>query len=231
MEEILTAQEAADFLKMNERTVLKLAAEGKIPAAKIGRRWRFEKNHIIEWLESRMRVMSNHELATLAPPEKSVPVLFGNLSLESINLKLASKVRRDVIKELVDLLALSGTVANKRMVLAAVLEREELASTGIGEGVAFPHPRVPSALLVHRPCVAFGRSERGIDFRAVDGEPTHLFFLVCAPEEKVHLQLLARLNRVMRNSALRRELMEATSADEALRCIHREEERLGLNGA
>lgn len=229
MEEILTARETAQFLKMNERTVLKLASEGKIPAAKIGRRWRFEKNLIIEWLESRMRSMPNHELASIESHiEKPQDPLLGILHPEAINLELASRSRRGIVCELVELIAATGVVIDKKALCEAVLERESLATTGVGEGVAFPHPRKPSSRYTQQPAVAFGRSSPGIDFGAIDGEPTNLFFLVCTPEEEAHLKILARLNRIMRSSALKRELMEAGSSEEAIRCVRREEERLGL---
>jgi len=229
MTEILTAREAAAFLKMNERTVIKLAHEGKIPAARIGRRWRFEKNHILEWLEGRMRSMPNHQLATLeehgiAPTEP----LFGVLKPEMVNLELSGRSRRAVLEELVALLASNGAVGDRQRLLQAALEREELASTAVGDGVAFPHPRTASSQFVRKPAVAFGRSTRGINFDAEDGQPVRLFFFVCAPEEKLHLRLLARLNRLLRNPALRRALLEAETPEEALRCIRREEERLGL---
>jgi len=229
LEEILTARETAQFLKMNERTVLKLASEGKIPAAKIGRRWRFERNLIIEWLESRMRSMPNHELAGLENRvEKPRDPLLGVLHPEAVNLELASRSRRGVIRELVDMLVATGVVTDKKALCEAVLERESLATTGVGEGVAFPHPRKPSGQYVQQSAVAFGRSSPGVDFGAVDGEPTNLFFLVCTPDEGAHLKILARLNRIMRSSALKRELMEAGTSEEAIRCVRREEERLGL---
>jgi nitrogen PTS system EIIA component len=227
VEEILTAKEAASFLKMNERTVIRLANGGQLPAAKIGRQWRFEKNHIIEWIESRMRTMANHDLASFEKLEKPAQPLFGVLHPEAI-VDLKSRSKPNAITELVELLCATGAVAEKKAMTKAVMEREELASTGIGEGVAFPHPRNVSNHFVKEAAVAIGRSRRGIDFGAEDGEPTRLFFLVCAPEERMHLRLLARLNRLLRNAALRRELMEAESAEEIVRSIRREEERLGL---
>ena len=92
-----------------------------------------------------------------------------------------------------------------------LLEREKLGSTGIGEGVAIPHGKlagVPGLL------AAFGRSVTGVDFQSIDGKPTHLVFVLFAPENSagVHLKALARISRLFRNPAFRRSILEAAGA-------------------
>ena len=92
-----------------------------------------------------------------------------------------------------------------------LLEREKLGSTGIGEGVAIPHGKLPGApgLLA-----AFARSVPGVEFQAIDGKPTHLFFALFAPENSagLHLKALARISRLFRNAALRKAILEAPDA-------------------
>jgi len=101
--------------------------------------------------------------------------------------------------------------ADSQKLLETLLEREKLGSTGIGEGVAIPHGKVAGlpALLA-----SFGRSTAGVDFRAIDGRPTHLFFALLAPENSagVHLKALARISRLFKNPAFRKAILDAPDA-------------------
>ncbi len=124
---------------------------------------------------------------------------------------------------------LCALVAQKRPDLSAarlaevLAEREKLGSTGIGEGVAIPHGKVaglPGLI------AAFGRS-RGVDFNAIDGRPTHLFFVLFAPENSagVHLKALARISRLFKNAAFRRAILDAPDAAAIYKLIAEEDAR------
>ncbi|MGB8930045.1 MAG: PTS sugar transporter subunit IIA [Anaeromyxobacteraceae bacterium] len=108
--------------------------------------------------------------------------------------------------------------------LDTLLDREKLGSTGIGEGVAIPHGKVAGlpALIA-----SFGRSPQGIDFRAIDGKPTHLFFTLVAPENSAgaHLKALARISRIFKNPSFREAIMKASTSDEIFRLIEAEDGR------
>jgi len=103
-----------------------------------------------------------------------------------------------------------------------LLDREKLGSTGIGEGVAIPHGKVPGLPGL---TASFGRSVAGIDFRAIDGRPTHLFFTLFAPENSAgaHLKALARISRIFKNASFREAILKAESADEIYRLIETED--------
>jgi PTS system nitrogen regulatory IIA component len=106
--------------------------------------------------------------------------------------------------------------------LDTLLDREKLGSTGIGEGVAIPHGKVsglPGLM------ASFGRSPAGVDFRAIDGKPTHLFFALFAPENSAgaHLKALARISRIFKNPAFREAILRAGNADEIYRLIEAED--------
>jgi PTS system nitrogen regulatory IIA component len=94
-----------------------------------------------------------------------------------------------------------------------LLEREKLGSTGVGEGVAIPHGKLPG---VQNLLAAFGRSRRGIDFAAIDGKPTYLFFVLFAPENSagIHLKALARISRLFKSAPFRQSITDATSASD-----------------
>ncbi len=135
--------------------------------------------------------------------------------------QLSAHEKSAVIRELADHLAAHVTGSQKidREVLAKVLlERERLASTAIGEGVAIPHGKLDA---VGKLVAVVGRAPEGVDFDSMDGRPTHLFFVLVAPENStgVHLKALARISRLFKDPEFRTRLMQAKDAQEIFRVI------------
>ncbi|HSR10185.1 MAG TPA: PTS sugar transporter subunit IIA [Thermodesulfobacteriota bacterium] len=135
------------------------------------------------------------------------------LDKRSIVSELSSQSKEGVLRELVHVLCLVERQVNEDRTLEIVLERENLASTGIGDGVAIPHGKSRD---VKKILGAFGRSRNGLDFQSHDQKPTHLFFLLIAPEDSagMHLKALAQIFRLLRDQGFRKRLMEAASVDE-----------------
>lgn len=123
-----------------------------------------------------------------------------------------------VIEELVDLINVSNMVSDKDMLLKDIKDREELVTTGIGYGVAFPHAKTKSVKGI---VIAFGRSNEGIDFEAIDHKPVNLFFIIAAPEDAIgaHLNVMSRLSYLMKSEENRQTLMTVTSPGEVLELI------------
>ena len=137
-------------------------------------------------------------------------------SLVSFHMKAATK--RAVIDELVSLAATSNMVKDPDQLLSDIREREELVTTGVGYGVAFPHAKTRSVKGI---VIAFGRSDTGINFDAMDHKPVNLFFLIAAPEDAIgaHLNVMARLSFLMKSAENRQKLMEASSPGDVLALI------------
>ncbi|HVM32029.1 MAG TPA: PTS sugar transporter subunit IIA [bacterium] len=144
------------------------------------------------------------------------------LAADAIKLNLESKTKKDAIKELVELLVKSGKVKDKKKMLQTLMEREELGSTGIGQGIAIPHGKSDT---VSDLSAAFGVSQEGISFDALDGEPVNLFFLLVAPEGAAgaHLKALARISSLLKDKFFRKSLLSAKSPDEVIKIIQEEE--------
>lgn len=136
---------------------------------------------------------------------------------------LQAKDKKGVLKELVDTILKQHPHLDKNALVKILLERERLGSTGIGDGVAIPHGKYSG---VTQPSIAFGRSLKGLDFESMDGEPTHLFFLLVAPDNSasIHLQVLARIAKLLKNSAFRKELLGASGRQELYRKIVQSDE-------
>lgn len=135
-----------------------------------------------------------------------------------INLELQGKDKKEIIYNLVELIATSKKLRNKKVFFKTMLERERLGSTGIGGGVAIPHAKskaVAGFILV------FARVSGGMDFGALDGEKTHLFFALASPEEKVggHLKILAEISRLVKDKFIVEKLKKAKDAKEVLKIV------------
>ncbi len=140
------------------------------------------------------------------------------LKEETIEVNLRSHRKKDVLKELVNLLVATGDVKDKDMVMKSILDREKLGSTGVGNGVAIPHARTGA---VRRLVGAFGCSRKGINFKALDGKPVFIFFLLLAPKDSAgpHLKALARISRLVGDEKFRKTLRKARSKEKVLEVI------------
>ena len=127
--------------------------------------------------------------------------------------EIASRTKEGVLREMVHTLTQVENQVHEDRLMEILLERESLGSTGIGEGVAIPHGKSKE---VDKILASFGRSLPGVDFQSLDGKPTHLFFLLIAPENSagMHLKILAQISRLMKDPAFRKRLMKARSAEE-----------------
>ena len=131
--------------------------------------------------------------------------------------------KKRVIEELVEPITRTVTSLDKGSLVRVLLERERLGSTGIGEGVAIPHGKFHG---ITEPIISFGRSLKGLDFESMDGQPVFLFFLLVAPENSasIHLKALARIAKILKNSSLRKSLMEVTTREEIYEAIIQDDE-------
>jgi fructose-specific phosphotransferase system IIA component len=139
-------------------------------------------------------------------------------SEDLINFNLKSTDKKAVLQELVDIATTSNLVKDAAELIKDVNEREELVTTGVGYGVAFPHAKTRATKGI---VIAFGRSDAGIDFDAMDHKPVHLFFLIAAPEDAIgaHLNVMARLSYIMKSEENREKMKKVTSPGELLQMI------------
>lgn len=149
------------------------------------------------------------------------------LSPARINLNLQSRDREAVLEELVNQIPeLSGQPDAQQTLLRALHEREQLHSTGIGDGIALPHARNALVGLVDHPLLVFGRHASGIPYDSIDEAPAKLFFLLIAPTVTQHLAILARLSRVLREPKLRQGLVTADKPEKVIELVRQAEAKL-----
>jgi len=145
---------------------------------------------------------------------------------DAVTIDLVSTDKNDLLAELVELLVASKGIkkTDKSMILNKLKERETIGSTGIGKGVGIPHAK---CAFLKKMVAAFGISKEGVDFKALDGERTYIFFLLAAPGETPgpHLKALAKISRILDDKFVRERLRSLKSAKEVLKAIDEEEKK------
>jgi PTS system nitrogen regulatory IIA component len=139
------------------------------------------------------------------------------LTRETIVVDLQSQDKKGILEELVAPVAKAAGIDAAELV-KVLLEREQLGSTGIGGGIGIPHGKLKD---LDDLMLGFGLSRRGVDFESMDGRPTHIFFLLITPENStgLHLKLLARISRLLKNDPFKERLMQARSVDDVIAVI------------
>src|SRR5687768_471345 len=218
--QLLTIHELAVYLHLDEATVNKLVAAGKIPSIQLDRQWRFKKAAIDEWIEEQL--VGDDEIFTDVPDGMKLP-LEDLLPDQAIITNMRATTPIAVIEELAARAYTNGWLADKPWFVGAVVERESLSSTAMEGGVAFLHTRAKDKGKIGRPFIIVGRSWSGIPFGSVDGNPTYLFFLLGLKYDRLHLPILGRLARALRNPATIAKLRSLSSPDQVRALLLKED--------
>ncbi|HNV85606.1 MAG TPA: PTS sugar transporter subunit IIA [Candidatus Omnitrophota bacterium] len=146
------------------------------------------------------------------------------LSKQAIKIGLDASNKEEALKELVDVLTTVKDVGDKKAIVKALIERENLGSTGIGQGIAIPHGKTDR---VNELIAVLGISKKGVNFEALDGEPVFIFFLLVAPRDSAgpHLKALAKISRLLRDNYICELLRNSKDEKEAYDIIRNEEEK------
>ena len=225
-QEILTLQEMAGYLRIAERSVLRMAQAGELPGTKVASQWRFMRSVVDDWLINRMREVPRGRLVDLIESGDGALPLSRLGSTGLVNLEIRPGSKREVLDQLIEPLVRAGLLADREDFLQGLLAREELVSTGLENGVALPHLREPQEYPFREPLLAVGVCREGTEFDALDGRPTRLFLLACATTLESHLKLMARIALVLRRPGLVARLVEAPSAVQVMALLLEAEQRL-----
>lgn len=219
-------------LGRDRRQVERLVNRGLVPGRKVGGEWRFNPTEINYWLEQDLRSLDDSGLAQLEQSQQSeeldrLPVS-SLLTPETCEIPLDAGTKPSVLQALIELAGRTWHVWDPATILKAVREREDVMSTGFDNGVAIPHPRNPQPDSLGQSVISFGRTLSGIPFGAPGRTLTDLFFLVLARDPATHLQILARLGRMMQLPDFLDQLREAETGSEAFDIIRDADEKIGV---
>ena len=205
----LSVREVARLLDVSEETVYRWVKAGTLPSYRVGEIYRFNRVELQEWA-----VAHNHKVAPDRIATRALPSLVDAVARGGVYYGIAGARREDVLASIAELDGIPSNV-DRKMLHELLVAREQLAPTGLGGGIAIPHPRDPLVVRVDEPRVLVGFLAQPVDFHAVDGQPVRVVFVLLSPTVKRHLEILARLAYALHDEPLR-ELLRITAPREAL---------------
>ena len=215
----MTVKDAANALNVAEKTVYRWIQTGGLPAYRVAGQYRINRAMLFEWATSK-RINFNAQEGLKEPDNLPLPTLATALQDGGIHYRVSGATKNDVLKALVGLLKLPDHV-NRDFLFQALLAREQLQSTGVGDGVALPHVRNPAVLEIATPMVCLCFLETPVEFGALDGRPVKVLFTPLSPNVRTHLHLLSRISFALRDAHFksrltaegrRNEIIEAAQA-------------------
>ncbi|MBS3741810.1 MAG: PTS sugar transporter subunit IIA [Candidatus Cloacimonetes bacterium] len=203
-DQILTLKEAAELLKVSQETVINLVSQDEIGGKKIGNQWRFDRQELKKWKSSQKK--KNVEQDAL---DNVVKRFFQYINKDHIITDLKAIHRFDVLAKMSKFAKDLKICRNQSWLFNMLHSREKLLSTGVGNGIAFLHPRKIHSRKIKESGVMLGICKSGIEFRSIDKMPVSLFFLILMKSEKEHLFVLSYLSQLFRNNSLRDKIINA----------------------
>ncbi|QDV27045.1 PTS sugar transporter subunit IIA [Aureliella helgolandensis] len=229
----LDIEQLAAYLHLIPQQVQRMADRGKLPGRKLGGAWKFSEAEVHSWLEERIGASDNEELTQVqkvvdrwSNDKKEVISLHQLLHPEAIETPLAARTRSSVVRRMSALAERTGYLWDAAQMVDAVLAREELHPTALDNGVALLHPRRPQSSILAEPLLALGVSSQPLPFGNQSGHLTDVFFLICSTDDHVHLQVLAKLSRLLSGTGFLEELRRCDSAAEAHQLLKQHEEAM-----
>jgi excisionase family DNA binding protein len=225
---LMTIKQLAGYLNLNERTVLRLVTDGALPGVKVGNQWRFRKAMIDTWLDDQMLGVTPRLIDEPKPvvSPRAMLELASCFQVSHILPEMKASTKNAAVEELAGLSAELGLVRDKTWFMGALIERENVMPSAPGRGVAFLHTVKRHPQQVTRPFMVLGRSKPGIDFDALDGKPTHLFFVLGLKVHELHLPWLAKLSGMFATAKAVEPVLAARDAQAIFDVIAASERRL-----
>jgi excisionase family DNA binding protein len=225
---LMTVKQLAEYLSVHDRTVLKLVSDGALPGVKVGNQWRFRKAMIDTWLDDQMLgVMPRYlEPPKLNGPPRRMLELASCFQPNHIIPELAAGTRNTVVEELAGLAARIGLIRDKTWFVGALIERENVMPSAMGNGIAFLHTLRRNPEQVARPFMILGRSRNGVDFNALDGGLTHLLFVLGLKFDELYLPWLHKLSQMFADKDALIAIINAPNAGAIFEAVAAAERRL-----
>jgi len=217
---LLDLEAVANYLHLTSEDIEQRVKNREIPFEKRGDRIVFRKSEIDQWASQRIlglpdwRLAVYHQKSTrhtrkILAHEAILPEM---LEAGAVASAMTSKTKASVLHDLVALAEKTRHLSDPKTLLASLEAREELCSTAVPGGFALPHPRTHEPYLFEISFIVVGRPAQEIHFGAPDGQPTHLFFLICCQDDRLHLHTLARLCLIAQKTKVLDQLREAPDA-------------------
>jgi len=215
------------MLGVSEDDLRRLVQSGELKACRVHGQHRFNREDLLEWATARRLTVSTE---ALSEDSLSLPRLDEALVDGGVHRGIRGSEKRAVLAAALATVPLPDST-DRSFLTQMLFAREELASTGIGEGIAIPHVRNPVILSMARPMVALCYLESPVEFGAIDGKPVHVMFLIFTPSVRGHLHLLSRLMFALRDPVFRAALDARADVQVLVDALVRMEDRSADAGA
>ena len=230
--EMLNLKNAAEHVHMDANELRHVAQRGEIEFDEHGGDFWFEHRVLDEWAQRNLLASCRKEqlrqhsvmLEEQRRSNSSDWRVWRLFAPTGIVLDVPGKAKAGILRDMTDLADATGLVYDPDSLFKELVAREAIASTAVGEGAAFLHPRFHDPYMFEDTLIAYGRSERPVFFGAADGQGTRHFFLVCSTDHETHLHILARLAVMAHATDFLARLDEAASAEEVIAAIREAEE-------
>ena len=196
----LTINEVARCLRLPVSTVERWIRQGRIPIQKTGNNYLFNESTLEKWAAMYKLPFLLPDKAKMTSRQTRMENLLPSMKRGGLLYDIKGDDVETVLKNAVENIRyLAGSI--KEMLCSSLVERENLTSTGIGKGVAIPHPKNPLEDMIKNAMISTCFLEKPIDFKAIDGKPVFVMFILLSPSTKIHLHLLSRLSFCIRENA------------------------------
>lgn len=219
---LLTVRDVANLFNVSEKTVYRWINKGTLPTYKINDQYRFNRSELLDWATTQRINFSpaifNESVDSSAP----APKLSAALESGGVYYRVSGSDKQSVLKEMVHLIRLPEEF-DRDFLLNVLLAREEMVSTGIGDGIAIPHVRTPIVLNVNRPMVSLCFLDHPVEYGALDNEPVDTLFTLVTPTVRSHLQLLSSLAFALKNNDFRNAVKQKLLREDILNTLRKVE--------
>lgn len=219
----ISVKELAVMLNVTERTVYRWIKEQTIPFYKVHDQYRFNRVDILDWATANKIDVSHQIMNDSADKKISELSLTEAIKKGGIHYRIEGKDKKTLLNAVINLLNLPDDV-KKETLLEAMLVREELGSTGLGEGIAIPHARYPVVTHIPSPIVSISFLDKPVDYGSIDGKPVSCLFTLISPTVRSHLAMLSRTAHVLKDTGVKSALVAQKNRDFILMKIEKAEQ-------
>ncbi len=223
----LDVNDVAKFFNVSQRTVYRWIDQKIIPAYRINDQYRFNRYELIEWANAKKISVSNEIFGDTADTEVAEDSIAASIKAGGIYFRIEGGDKNTVLKNVVELMKLPDEI-DRKFLLEVLVAREQMASTGVGDGIAIPHARNPVVLNILSPIITLCFLEKPLDFGSIDGIPVFCLFTLLSPSPRVHLKLISRLAFILRDPKMTAYLRNSGSREDILLQIQKAESKLSV---
>ncbi|MBQ7252167.1 MAG: PTS sugar transporter subunit IIA [Kiritimatiellae bacterium] len=210
----MTVKDAAQALKVADKTIYRWIQGAGLPAYRVAGQYRINRAMLFEWASGKRLNFSSNLAAEDPPADAALPTAADALRAGGIHRGLRGATVEDVLREVSRIAAIPENI-DRDLLFHTMLARENLQSTGVGDGVAIPHVRNPAVLEVSSPLAMLCSLAEPIEFHALDGKRVDRLFVLLTPTVRIHLHLLSRISFALREPAFKA-VLRAMPGDEAI---------------